>query len=115
MNTLGGPSGPAGRLSGSYRSRRSSTETSPLVVASWRHQCAVTQAAYFNCHASAASRRFPGAIEHLFGEHVRGGQNAVARQRFCPLQRFELVIFLGGFVGRAMVRGEKSPRATFSP
>src|SRR5262245_35872964 len=94
MNTLGGPSGPAGRLVGSYRSRRSPTEKSSLVVASWRHQCAVTQVAYFNCHASAASRRFPGAIEHLFGEHVGGGQNAVARQRFCPLQGIVFAAFL---------------------
>src|SRR5215813_13856622 len=95
MNTLGGPSGPpAGRLSGSYRSRRSPTEKSPLVVASWRHQCAVTQAAYFNCHASAASRRFPWAIEHLFGEHVGGGQNMGARQRFCPLQGIVFATFL---------------------
>src|SRR5262249_23500892 len=94
MNPLGGPSGPAGRLSGSYRSRRSPTEKSPLVAASWRHQCTVTQAAYFDCHASTASRRFPWAIEHLFGEHVRGGEDVGARQRFCPLQGIVFGTFL---------------------
>src|SRR5262249_41582978 len=94
MNTLGGASGAAGRLSGSYRSRRSPAEKSPLVVASWRHQCAVTPAAYFHFPPSAASRRFPWAIEHLFGEHVGGGQNMGARQRFCPLQGIVFATFL---------------------
>jgi hypothetical protein len=37
------------------------------------------------------------AIEHLSVEHMRGRQNAVARQRFCPLQDLEFVfVFLGG-------------------
>src|SRR5205085_7268657 len=37
------------------------------------------------------------AIEHLSVEHVRGAENAVARQRFCPLQGIEFVfVFLGG-------------------
>jgi len=35
------------------------------------------------------------AIEHLV-EHVRRAENAVARQRFCPLQRLEFVVSFRG-------------------
>jgi hypothetical protein len=52
------------------------------------------------------------AIEHLSIEHVRGAENAVARQRFCPLQDLEFVFVFLGLVGRAVVEVEKSPRAT---
>jgi hypothetical protein len=54
----------------------------------------MAQTAYFNCHTCAAGRRLPCAIEHLFGEHMCGRQNAVARQRFCPLQGIVFATFL---------------------
>jgi hypothetical protein len=56
--------------------------------------------AYFHRY-SAAARCVPptAAAKYLAREDVCGRQNAVARQRFCPLQRFELVTFFRG-VGR---------------
>jgi hypothetical protein len=53
--------------------------------------------AYFHRY-SAAARCVPpiAAAKYLAREDLCGRQNAVARQQFCPLQRFELVIFFRG-------------------
>jgi hypothetical protein len=57
------------------------------------------------------------AAPHLGSEHVCGRQNAVARQRFCPLQGLELLVFFRGFAGarvsRAQGRLSNAPTADF--
>src|SRR5262249_51504799 len=44
------------------------------------------------------------AIEHLGVEHVRRAENAVARQRFCPLQGIVFAVLFKG-VRHAAARG----------
>src|SRR5262249_52829439 len=56
-------------------------------------QCARTQSADFATHAIGANCALPGPVEDLNGKHFLRPENVIARQRFCPLQRFELVIF----------------------
>src|SRR5262249_8417304 len=58
------------------------------------HEGTSADTAYLEHHATAASRGLPMAIEHLGVEHVRRAENAVARQRFCPLQGIVFAIFL---------------------
>jgi hypothetical protein len=60
------------------------------------HEGTSADTAYFEHHATAARRGFPMAFEHLGVEHVRRAENAVARQRFCPLQRIGFVVFFNG-------------------
>jgi hypothetical protein len=64
--------------------------------------------AYFHRYSAAARCVFPCAAEHFNGEHMLGGQNAVARQDFCPLQRFEFVIFFMGLRGRSGIPAQES-------
>jgi hypothetical protein len=65
--------------------------------------------AYFHRY-SAAARCVPptAAAKYLAREDVCGRQNAVARQRFCPLQRFEFVIFFMGLRGRSGIPAQES-------
>jgi hypothetical protein len=48
------------------------------------------------------------AAKYLAREDVCGRQNAVARQRFCPLQGLELLILFLEFCGRPGIRHQES-------
>jgi hypothetical protein len=53
--------------------------------------------AYFHRYSAGADCMPPtAAAKYLAREDVCGRQNAVARQRFCPLQDFEFVLFFSG-------------------
>src|SRR5262249_5071193 len=66
------------------------------------------QIAYFHRYSAGARCVPPTAVaEYLARENVCRRQNAVARQRFCPLQGFEFVDFFRGVRGRSGIPAQK--------
>src|SRR5262249_22648673 len=78
------------------------------------HEGTNADTAYLEHHATAASRGLPMAIEHLGVEHVRRAENAVARQRFCPLQGIVFVIFLKGGRPKRGICHQRARKIAFS-
>jgi hypothetical protein len=74
----------------------------------------LAQAADLNMNATAANRGLPRAGEHLNGENVRRSENAVARQRFGPLQDPEFFIFFWGVRWRAGIPAQEGLSNAFT-